>query len=175
MWCGLNMRNDKLGKDYFNRYCVDVARDLLGQRLIFGPYQGIIIETEAYRGADDPASHSYKGPTPRSAIMFGEPGVSYVYFIYGMYHCLNIVTEDLHNPSAVLIRGIKLITPETKLLNGPGKICRELGITRDHSGFDLTQHNDFYIAQGEKVEHFEVTPRIGIKVATDKLWRFVVK
>src|ERR1700729_4260135 len=113
----------KLGRDFFNRNCAEVARDLLGQILVFGNYQGIITETESYRGLDDPASHAFKGPTPRAKIMFGTPGTSYVYLIYGMYHCLNIVTEEEESPSAVLIRGLKLIKPDVAILNGPGKIC----------------------------------------------------
>lgn len=163
----------KLGRDFFNRYCADVARDLLGQIIVFGDYQGIITETESYRGFDDPASHAFKGPTPRAKIMFGKPGMSYVYLIYGMYHCLNIVTEEEGSPSAVLIRGLKLFKPTHGLLNGPGKICREMKITRQHSGIDLVTEENFYVRTGEKIEEFKTTPRIGIKVGIDKLWRFI--
>lgn len=163
----------KLGRDFFNRHCTEVARDLLGQVLVFGNHRGIITETESYRGFDDPASHAFRGPTPRSKIMFGTPGLSYVYFIYGMYHCLNIVTEEEGSPSAVLIRGLKLLTPPCSLLNGPGKICREMKITREHSGIDLVTQEDFYVTTGEKIEEFKTTPRIGIKVGMDNQWRFI--
>lgn len=157
---------------FFNRYCVDVARDLIGKTLVFGTHQGIITETEAYRGMDDPASHAYRGITPRSAVMFGRPGTSYVYFIYGMYHCLNVVTEAEGSASAVLIRGLKLTTAPFTHLNGPGKLCRHLEITTEHSGLDLLTHDSFYITTGIPLKNIEATPRIGIKKATEKLWRF---
>lgn len=165
----------RLKRDFFNRNCTDVARDLLGQILIFHNYAGIIIETEAYRGTDDPASHAFRGPTPRASIMFGPSGMSYVYLIYGMYHCLNIVTEEVGSPSAVLIRGLKLIKPHEKLLDGPGKICRELQITKQHNNINLTNQEDFYVAENKLVTDFNATPRIGIKVGMDKLWRFITK
>ena len=97
----------KLCDDFYNRSVVEVAQDLLGKTLVFFNFRGVITETEAYRGADDEASHAFKGPTPRSSIMYGPPGYSYVYLIYGLYHCLNIVTEAEGNPAAVLIRGLQ--------------------------------------------------------------------
>src|SRR3954469_10994490 len=136
----------RLERDFFNRPCPEVARDLLGQTLVFKNFTGIITETESYRGIDDPASHAHRGPTPRASIMFGKPGISYVYLIYGMYHCLNIVTEEEGSASAVLIRGLKLISPTTKLLNGPGKLCRELSINKTHNNIDLISQEDFYVA-----------------------------
>lgn len=166
---------DRLDRDFFNRPCPEVARDLLGQTLVFKNFSGIITETESYRGSDDPASHAFKGSTPRTQVMFGKPGISYVYLIYGMYHCLNFVTEEEGAPSAVLIRGLKLITPTAKLLDGPGKLCRELSINKFHNNIDLTLSDDFYIAKSEAINEFDVTPRIGIKVGLDKLWRFVAK
>lgn len=165
----------KLERDFFSRSCPEVARDLLGQKLIFKDFIGIITETESYRNIDDPASHAHRGPTPRAGIMFGKPGISYVYFIYGMYYCLNIVTEEEGSASAVLIRGLKLVSPTVKLLNGPGKLCRELSIDKTHNNIDLITQNDFYIAKGDVVSEFDITPRIGIKTGLDKLWRFVAK
>jgi DNA-3-methyladenine glycosylase len=164
------MTNQKLSIDFYNRHCVEVAKDLLGKTLIFKNFHGIITETEAYCGFDDEASHAFKGKTPRSSIMFGPAGYSYVYLIYGMYHCLNIVTESEGQAAAVLIRGLKL--PEIHL-DGPGKICKHLGITKAHQGVHLISSEDFYITQGSTLSH-EATPRIGIKKANDKLWRFVV-
>lgn len=164
-----------LNREFFAASAVEVAKSLLGQILVFNQYQGIITETESYRGLDDPASHAHKGITPRSRVMFGPPGFSYVYFIYGMYHCLNVVTEEVDSPSAVLIRGLKLILPYEKILNGPGKLCRELSIDKRHNNIDLIDNSNFYIARGENVINYASTPRIGIKTATDKLWRFVVK
>ena len=99
----------KADHSFYNRHVVEVAQDLLGMTLVFKEHRALITETEAYRGIDDGASHAFNGPTPRSQVMFGAPGMSYVYFIYGMYHCLNIVTEPEGHPSAVLIRGVKLL------------------------------------------------------------------
>lgn len=163
----------KLDRDFFNRHSTEVAVDLLGQILVFNNWRGIITETEGYRGADDPACHAFKGPTPRTQVMFGKPGLSYVYFIYGMYHCLNVVTEAEGSGAAVLIRGVQLLHPPQLHLNGPGKICRTLQISREHNGIDLTTHDSFYIASGRVVKNFLTTPRIGIKKGIDKLWRFV--
>lgn len=162
---------EKITRDFFNDIVINVAQGLLGQTLVFGSHKAMILETEAYGGADDPASHAFKYTT-RSRIMFGPPGISYVYFIYGMYHCLNVVTEAEGTPSAVLIRSMKLLTPPYHLLDGPGKICREIGITKNHNGIDLTTQNHFYIEKGVSITKFEKTPRIGISKGVDKLWRF---
>jgi DNA-3-methyladenine glycosylase len=164
----------KLARSFFCRDTIKVAQDLLGQVLVFGSYQGIITETEAYRGEDDEASHAFRGMTPRSSIMFSQPGVSYVYFIYGKYYCLNIVTEAEGDPGAVLIRGIKLINPPYTNIAGPGKICRTFGITTAHNGLDLTTQHDFYVTSGQANNIFQATPRIGIRKAMDKNWRFII-
>lgn len=158
-----------LPSKFYNRHVVEVAQDLIGKTLVFGKHQGIITETEAYRGSDDEASHAFKGPTTRSEIMFGPSGYSYVYLIYGMYYCLNIVTEPLGSPSAVLIRGLQL--PNIHL-NGPGKICKYLGITKTHHGINLINHHSFYVT-GKNIIPYQATSRIGIKKGVDKLWRFV--
>jgi DNA-3-methyladenine glycosylase len=163
---------ERLGRSFFLRPTVQVAQDLLGKRLIFQNYSGIITETEAYHQDDDPACHAHKGKTPRNAPMFGLAGQSYVYFIYGMYHCLNIVTEPEGIAAAVLIRGL---TIETMNLNGPGKVCRHLKITKDHNAIDLITSDYFYICEGTSRLDFMATPRIGIRHGTDKLWRFVTQ
>jgi len=167
----------RLKKTFFNRPTLLVAEELLGKVLVFKQYRGIITETEAYVGFDDPASHAYRGETPRSKIMFGKPGFSYVYLIYGMYHCLNIVTEKKGFPAAVLIRGIKLLDLDDRdiHLNGPGKICRHLGISKAHDGLDITLGDTLYLGCMNYTLAFSKTPRIGIKVGTDKLWRFLAK
>ena len=162
-----------LPPSFFNRPTLLVAEELLGKILVHGSQQGIICETEAYIGYDDPASHAYRGKTPRTAIMFGAPGFSYVYLIYGMYYCLNVVTEGEGFPAAVLIRGVEMITPPQYRLDGPGKLCRHLAITKAHNALDLTSQKDFTIADSDLKRPFTTTPRIGIKVATDRLWRFV--
>ncbi|ACE06363.1 hypothetical protein Aasi_1011 [Candidatus Amoebophilus asiaticus 5a2] len=161
----------KLTYDFYNRHVVEVAKDLLGKKLVWGEFEGIITETEAYRGLDDAASHAALGMTSRSQIMFGPPGHVYVYLIYGMYHCLNIVTEESGQPSAVLIRGLKL---SDVYLNGPGKICRHLNIDRTHNNLCLVNHDSMYLMEGITNPTYQETARVGIKKAVDKLWRFII-
>ena len=155
---------DILGRDFFDRDTVDAARDLLGRHIVRQLPDGTelvcrITETEAYVGRTDKACHAYGyRRTPRTQTLFAPPGTAYVYLIYGMYHCLNFVTEPEGEPAAVLIRGAvpvengdiiaenrfgrKLdgLTPAQRrnLLNGPGKLCRGLALTRAHTGLDLT-------------------------------------
>jgi DNA-3-methyladenine glycosylase len=143
--------------------------------MVFGNAAGLITETEAYLGKDDPACHAARGKTTRNAVMFGPAGFSYVYFIYGMYYCLNFVTEEEGTPAAVLIRGLMMIEPSPLHLNGPGKLCRHLGITRDHNGIDVVTSDFLYVKDSPFLPDFEATPRIGIKKGQEKLWRFVVK
>lgn len=167
------MMNESLtDSNFFSRHSAEVASDLVGKKLCWRNFQGIITETEAYRGKDDLASHAYPGLTARNKAMFGKPGHAYIYLIYGIYYCLNIVTEEEGSPSAVLIRSLKL--PDIHL-NGPGKICRHLGITKNEYGINLLDHAEFYIAEGEKFHNIIATKRIGITKATDKLWRFLGK
>lgn len=161
----------KLGLPFYNRHVAEVAQDLLGKTLVFNNIRAMIVETEAYRGYDDEASHASKGPTPRSMIMFGDPGYSYVYLIYGMYYCLNIIAEEKGQASGVLIRGLQL--PSLKLY-GPGKICKYLAITKEHNGIDLIKHNNFYLIDENVQINYKATSRIGINKAKDKLWRFVL-
>ncbi len=181
-----------LNRNFYERYTVDVARDLLGKVLVrvLSSEQilaGIIVETEAYRGQDDPASHAYGRKTPRNAIMYGKPGYSYVYFIYGMYHCLNVVTEPEGVPAAVLIRavepifGIELMKKYrntnkiSNLTNGPGKLCQAFNITRELNGIDLTQRGTLYIVDYMRPRRIIASRRIGIKVGLDKFWRFFIE
>ena len=166
---------ERLSRDFFNRPTLIVAQELLGKIMVFDTSAGIITETEAYIGEDDPASHAARGKTQRNAVMFGPAGFTYVYFIYGMHYCLNIVTEEEGFPGAVLIRGLMLIEPSTLQLNGPGKICSHLGITREQNALDLTENDTFYIKDTPFRPPYETTPRIGISKGQEKLWRFVVK
>jgi len=166
---------ERLSRDFFNLPTLTVAQNLLGKILVFGNAAGLITETEAYIGHDDPACHAAAGKTLRNAIMFGPAGFSYVYFIYGMYYCLNFVTEEEGVPAAVLIRGLMLIEPSPLHLNGPGKLCRHLGITRDQNGIDIVENEVFYVKDSPLTPNFEATPRIGIRKGQDKLWRFVIK
>lgn len=164
-----------LSREFFTQPTLTVAQQLLGKILVFGDAAGLITETEAYIGQNDPACHAARGKTQRNAVMFGPAGFSYVYFIYGMYHCLNFVTEEEGKPAAVLIRSLMMITPPLIHLNGPGKLCRHLGITRSHSGIDITMSDSFHVNDSPFSPPFEATPRVGIRHGQDKLWRFVVK
>lgn len=155
---------------FFCRNSVQVAYDLIGKRFVFNNFSGIITETEAYGGQGDEASHAYKGLTPRNKIMFGPPGRLYVYFIYGMYYCVNVVTQEEGQASGVLLRG--LLLPQD-YLNGPGKICKFLGISKQEYGLNLLTHESVYIAEGVTYSDIQTTSRIGIKKSTDKLWRFI--
>jgi len=168
------MTLETLPRSFFQRPTITVAQELLGTELVCGEHSGIITETEAYIGQDDEACHASKGRTPRTEVMFGEAGYSYVYLIYGMYYCLNVVTEAKDFPAAVLIRGIKT-NDKKSLTDGPGKLCRYLNITKEHNALDVTQGNKLYIKAA--IDHtpppYQSTPRIGISKSTDKLWRFV--
>ena len=119
-----------LKRNFFNQPTLEVAKNLLGKMLVFEGFSGFVTETEAYIGQDDPACHASKGRTKRTDVMFGPPGYSYVYMIYGMYYCFNIVTEEEGYPAAVLIRGLKLISHDQVLLDGPGKLCKRLNINK---------------------------------------------
>ncbi len=160
-----------------------MAKGLIGKYLVRRMGNRIltaqIIETEAYCGPKDLASHASKGKTPRTTVMFGPAGYSYVYLIYGMYHCLNIVTEKDGFPAAVLIRGA--IIEKGVHANGPGKLCRELHIDKKLNAADLITSKDLWIEDhGEKPARgsIKATPRIGIGYAKeykDKPWRFVLE
>ncbi|MCK5296289.1 MAG: DNA-3-methyladenine glycosylase [Alphaproteobacteria bacterium] len=166
---------NRLDRAFFNRPTLKVAKELLGKVLVFGEHQGTITETEAYIGLDDPASHAAKGKTKRNEIMFGEAGFAYVYLIYGMYNCLNFVTEKKDFPAAVLIRGLKVISNPPIIIDGPGKLCRFLGITREQNNTDIITSENFYVADSKNTVQFEAMPRIGISSGTDRLWRFIAK
>ena len=169
-----------------------VARDLLGKTLVrkVGKrvLSGIIIETEVYKGKNDPASHSSRKKTERNKIMFGEVGRAYVYFTYGMHYCFNVVAKKEEDESgAVLIRaiqpiqGIKHMIKNRKtnvvsnLANGPGKLTQAMQITLKEYNLDLTKNSSLFIVDGEKPAKIIAKPRIGIKIGVDKLWNFSYK
>lgn len=169
-----------LSRDFYNRDTIEVAKDLLGCKLCREHngkiLSGIIVETEAYT-QDDPACHAFKGKTPRAATLFKKPGLAYVYFIYGMYHCFNVITEPEEIAGAVLIRALEPIDSDLKT-NGPGKLCRELVITKEHNEIDLTSKDSMlWIEKGNDVPKAKIhtTTRIGIKQAADYPWRFYIK
>ena len=134
-----------------------------------------IVEVEAYIGEDDPACHAAAGKTARTAVMYGEPGYAYVYFIYGMYHCFNVVTERSGYPAAILIRAAEPIdgfaSSDRFLLSGPGKLAKALGLDRTWTGKSVCSRNWNFIEKSAE-SRVEVSPRIGISKATDKHWRF---
>ncbi len=140
-----------------------------------------IVEVEAYLGSKDPASHAYRGPTPRTAPMFGPPGRSYVYFVYGMYHCLNVVTERDGVAGAVLIRGaepLEGVGDDPRALAGPGKLARAFRLTTAQTDMDLV-HSSLSIRDAAPVRSSQVvrSARIGLKdhATSAKPWRFHVR
>jgi DNA-3-methyladenine glycosylase len=179
-----------LPPEFFRRNAVELSRALLGKRLVVirngERLSGIINETEAYRGKDDPASHAFPGITPRNRIMHETYGHAYVYFVYGMYDCLNFTAEDTDVPGAVLIRSI--IPSEgaeamernrgrvgtAHLADGPGKLCRALGVSvASHNGKPLTKESGIFVEDtGFPVGAVEAGPRIGIKKGLEMNWRF---
>ena len=170
-----------LPQSYFNRATLVVARSLVGKYLVRkngkGTMAAKIIEVEAYVGPHDRACHASKGRTPRTDVLFGRPGISYVYLIYGMYHCLNVVTEQAEFPAAVLIRAVEI---EGELIDGPGRLCRVLDIDRSLNRIDMTTGEHLWFEnRGVKISRGKVGtfPRIGVDYAGEwakKLWRFRV-
>lgn len=172
----LEISDQPLVRSFFEQPTLDATEQLLGKQLIFETNRGIITEAEAYIGRDDPACHAAKGKTKRTSVMFGPAGFSYVYLIYGMYYCLNIVTEAEDYPAAILIRGVYIHAPTEHWLNGPGKCCKALGITTSHNNIDLIKNPSFTITEGIAIPKQEIhtTPRIGISQGLDRLWRYVI-
>ena len=166
-------------REFFNHPTLRVARSLVGKYLVrdqgTGIIAGRIIEVEAYVGPKDKACHASKGRTARTDVMFGPPGISYVYLIYGMYHCLNVVTEAADFPAAVLIRAVEV---DGTLIDGPGRLCRALGIDRSLNRLDMTSGTHLWFEDRDgsalrgKIRRY---PRIGVDYAgawAKKLWRF---
>jgi len=169
-----------INRDFYNRNTIEVAKDLLGcklsRKLGNRVLSGIIVEVEAYT-QEDPACHAFRGKTPRSATLFKQPGIAYVYFIYGMYHCVNVVTEEYDRAGAVLIRALEPVAP-VENTNGPGKLCRALQITKELNEADVTsKDSDLYIEEGITVPENRIVTavRIGIKQACEYPWRFYIK
>lgn len=177
----------KLTRSFFSRPTLEVALDLLGKSIHYRSKQGElgarIVEVEAYIGEDDPACHAATGPTARNRVMYGPPGFSYVYFIYGMYYCFNIVTEREGYPAAVLVRaaeptvGLEIMqahSPRVRastILSGPGKFCRAFGLTTRQSGVDLTGPELFLRNDGFAGGDVAISPRIGIRKGADLPYR----
>jgi DNA-3-methyladenine glycosylase len=166
-----------------------VARALLGKVLVHGPAAGIIVETEAYPGRDDLASHSARGITARTRVIFGAPGHAYVYLIYGMYACLNLVAEPEGTPGCVLIRALEPVAAVElmrerrpaagrieDLARGPGRLTMAMGITLADYGADVTR-GSLLVREPASPCAFEIqaTPRIGIRVCVERPLRFILR
>ncbi len=172
-----------LKRFFFERPTLKVAPELLGKTLVLRQSRqkqrlGIIVEVEAYT-KDDPACHAARGKTPRNEVMFGPGGFSYVYFIYGMYHCLNFVTEKKETPGAVLIRALEIPDKDPKVASGPGKLCRYLKVTKDHNAIDCCNENSPLIVTNNsllknKKATIIQTTRIGISQAVEHPWRWYI-
>ena len=180
----------KLSREFYNRSTIKVARELLGKKLVRvldgRKLSGMIVETEAYIGPRDKASHSYGGRiTKRNAVMFGPPGHAYVYQIYGIYFCLNVVTRPRGKPEAILIRALEPIDGVDvmrkfrngrTLTNGPGRLCQALHIDKTLNDEDLTG-DVLYIEDYATPKRIVSTTRVGIDYAEeykDKRWRFYI-
>lgn len=163
---------EKLTREFYQQNTINVAKELLGHALVHR-IQGIqkigkIVEVEAYIGQQDLASHSSKGLTKRTATMFGPPGFAYVYLIYGMYHCFNVVTEPTGIGSAVLIRAIEPIENISERTQGPGLLCKAMGIETSLNAHDLTGDTLFISAEKyEDPKEIIATSRIGVGYAKD--------
>jgi DNA-3-methyladenine glycosylase len=173
----------RLPRRFYDRDTTLVARELLGKYLVhvIGGVErvGRIVETEAYLGPHDLAAHSARGLTARTRVMFGPPGHAYVYMIYGMHHCLNVVTEREGHASAVLLRALEPVRNVTDRTAGPGLLCRAMGIDRRLNGHDLLS-DDLYITSPATRDSFFVTrrPRVGVDYAgvwAKRLLRFCIK
>lgn len=167
---------------------MEVARALLGKILVHGETSARIVETEAYLGLADPAAHAFRGPTPRTQVIFGAPGHAYVYLSYGIHDCLNIVAEPEGSPGCVLIRAVeplsgiatmrrrRTVERIEDLANGPGKLTRALGITLRHNGADVTR-GPLTVHAPRREEAFEIaaSPRVGITRNADPPLRFYIR
>ncbi len=192
--------NDKLTKDFYTQNVLVVAENLLGKIFVYeNKNSGIklsakIVEVEAYDGKSDEAAHTYNGKTERNKIMFETGGYLYVYFTYGIHFCANIVTGTEGEGTAVLLRGMEVLEgieifsknrfgkknisegEKKNLLNGPAKICKAFGITKNQNGTNLLM-NEIYLLDAPKVPKNKIvqTTRIGIKKSVELPWRFYIK
>jgi DNA-3-methyladenine glycosylase len=175
-------KSSLLRRAFFDRSVHAVAPDLIGATLLVDGVGGRIVEVEAYHHTD-PAAHSYRGPTPRNAVMFGPPGYAYVYRSYGIHWCLNFVCEGAGSASAVLIRALeplqgvatmrrrRVVTDERLLCSGPGKLCEALAVTSKHNGLALDRP-PFELRQRTEPVEIAVGTRIGITKGVDSPWRY---
>jgi len=182
---------ERLPRSFFERYTPLVARELLGMRLVRVDggerLAGTIVETEAYRGRRDPASHAFRGRTRRNVVMFGPAGHAYVYFTMGMHYCLNVTTETPGTPGAVLLRAIEPVEGVRHMLknrglgsavhvaDGPGRLTEALGIDGLLNGEDMVNSKILFIEKGARPKRIGRSSRVGITVATGRRWRYFIK
>lgn len=172
----------RLGKDFFARSVHDVAPELVGATLVVNGVGGRIVEVEAY-DREDPASHGFRGETPRNRSMFGPPGHAYVYRSYGVHWCLNLVCEEEGMAAAVLVRALEPtrgldamrerrgLEDERLLCSGPGRLCQALALTGEHDGLRLDRR-PFVLGQASTPAHIVRGPRVGISQAAELPWRY---
>lgn len=187
-WAEIEKHSEILPESFYARPTVEVARDLLGKILVHKRLAGWIVEVEAYLGADDLAAHASRGITPRTKVIFGPPGRAYVFFIYGMYECLNLIAEPEGMPGCVLIRAVEPLCgiaemrrrrPTARrfeeLAAGPGRLTMAFGITRRDTGRPVTE-GDLTVRRlyGDADFEIETTPRIGIRRSADRPLRFLI-
>lgn len=188
----IRLNHNPLSREFYKRDTVEVAKDLLGKLLVrkidYAVLAGKIVETEAYRAHDDPASHAFRGKTERNSVMFGEPGHAYVYFTYGNHFCLNVTARNHLPAGAILIRAIepiegievmlknRQVSEITNIASGPGKLTKAMSITREQNGKDLCNRRELYLVNSDSIDYkVGFSSRIGIVRATDRLWRFFIK
>ena len=178
-----------LKRAFYDRPTVEVARDLLGKILVHGPAAGAIVETEAYLGGGDLAAHSARGLTERTRVIFGPPGHAYVYVVYGMYECLNLVADLDGSAGCVLLRALEPVAGVERmrqrrsrarrledLASGPGRLTLAMGITRAHNGVDITR-GSLVVREpvGAQPIQIAVTKRIGIRHCAERPLRFLIQ
>lgn len=188
----VSLKEAPLPRTFYEQPTLTVAQTLLGKYLCRkwrnSILVGKIVETEAYIGEDDPACHAARGKTNRNAVMYGPPGFAYIYFIYGMYYCLNVVTGGEGSPEAILIRALEPLEGAAQMItfrktntiqnltNGPGKLCQAFHLDRSQNGIDLCG-TELFITNGEIIQSANIlnSKRVGIKVGVDHQWRFFIK
>ncbi len=181
----------RIPRSFFERRSPTVARELLGARLVRvaggARMAGIIIETEAYRGSRDPASHAYRGRSRRNGVMYGPPGHAYVYFTMGMHHCLNITTEPQGTAAAVLIRAVEPaegleemrrnrgVGDVHRLAAGPGNLTKAMSIDRRLNGEDIVRSGSLFLEKGKRPRGIGCSTRVGVTAGKTAKWRYFVK
>ena len=178
-----------LPEDFFNRPVLEVAPDLLNKVLVVGERSGRIIEVEAYGGEDDAGSHAWRGPTPRTQVMYGPPGHWYIYLSYGVHWCANVVVSPPGTAAAVLLRAVEPLAGidamraargnirDRDLANGPGKLTQALGLGHDLDGVAIAGSAAVIVDDGTSPPKRPIrTPRIGLSKdrAPDRMWRFIL-